>query len=255
VIPLADAVAEALADRPELAVTKISGEVNQSDTRYFRELTRPQVDVVASYTRAGLAGPQVVQGVNPITAAFEPLLDRLNTLSSTAGLGPINLGSLGSSTLPPLLVGGYSQSLSNLFAGNFPTTEVQLRISLPIRNRVADANLNRSLAEGRRIKNQQEQVAQAIDADVRNAMQAVQSTQMRLEAARVARDSAEEQYNSEQRQFRAGTSTLFLVQQRQSTMIAARSQERRAEADLGEAIGSFELATASILREHNITLK
>jgi len=76
-----------------------------------------------------------------------------------------------------------------------------------------------------------------------------------LEAARVARESAEEQYNSEQRQFRAGTSTLFLVQQRQSTMIAGRSQERRAEADLAEAIGSFELATASILREHNIILK
>jgi HAE1 family hydrophobic/amphiphilic exporter-1 len=78
---------------------------------------------------------------------------------------------------------------------------------------------------------------------------------MGLDAARVARESAEEQYNSEQRQFRAGTSTLFLVQQRQTTMITARSQERRAEADLGEAIATFELATASILREHKISLK
>jgi hypothetical protein len=38
-------------------------------------------------------------------------------------------------------------------------------------------------------------------------------------------------------------------------MITARSQERRAEADLGEAIATFELATASILREHKISLK
>ena len=52
--------------------------------------------------------------------------------------------------------------------------------------------------------------------------------QLRLQAAQVARESAEEQcIQSEQRQFQAGTSTLFLVQQRQATMITARSQERR----------------------------
>src|SRR4029077_10737254 len=103
--------------------------------------------------------------------------------------------------------------------------------------------------------NQKEQLEQAIEADVRNSMQGVQSAQLRLDAAKVQRQSAEEQYQGEQRQFQAGTSTLFLVQQRQNTMITARSQERRAEADLGESIASFELATASILREHNISLK
>ena len=254
-IPLADAIAEAIAARPEAASAKISGEINQNDIRYYRELTKPQVDLVASYSRAGLAGPQVVQGPNPFTSAFAPLIDRLNTLSTAAGLDPINLGSLGGSGAPALLVGGFPQSLNNLFSGNFPTTEVQLRISLPIHNRTAEAAVSRSLAEGRRIRNQTEQVEQTIAADVRNAMQGVQSAEMRVDAARVARESAEEQYNSEQRQFRAGTSTLFLVQQRQTTMITARSQERRAEADLGEAIATFELATASILREHNISLK
>jgi HAE1 family hydrophobic/amphiphilic exporter-1 len=182
------------------------------------------------------------------------LIDRLNLLSSSAGLQPINLN-FGTSTTPGLLIGGYGQSIGNIGAGEFPTTQVQLRVSIPIRNRTAEANLSRSLAEARRIKNQQEQVEQGIEADVRNAMQLVQSAQLRLDAARVQRQSAEEQYNSEQRQFRAGTSTLFLVQQRQSTMITARSQERRAEADLGEAVAAFELATASVLREHNITLK
>jgi len=253
--PLADAIADALANRPETAQVKISGEINQADTRLFRDLTKPQVDLTASYSRAGLAGPQVPAGPNPFTAGFQPLIDRLNTLSSSAGLQPITLPSFGTSGAPPALIGTYGQSISNLFGGNFPTTEVQLRIAIPVRNRTAEANLGRSLAEGRRIKNQTEQVEQAIQSDVRNAMQLIQSAQLRLDAAQVARASAEEQYNSEQRQFRAGTSTLFLVQQRQSTMITARSQERRAEADLGEAIASFELATASILREHNITLK
>jgi outer membrane protein TolC len=254
VIPLADAVAEALANRPETAEVQISGDINQSDTRFFREQTKPQVDLVGSYTRAGLAGSQVIQTVNPFTASFGPLIDRLNLLSASSGLQPITLSG-GGGTTPPLLVGGYDQSLSNLWAGNFPTTQVQLRVSLPIRNRTTEANLSRSIAEGRRIKNQKEQLEQAIEGDVRNAMQGVQSAQLRLEAARVQRQSAEEQYQSEQRQFQAGTSTLFLVQQRQSTMIAARSQERRAEADLGQSIAAFELSTGSNLREHNITLR
>ena len=152
-------------------------------------------------------------------------------------------------------MGGYGQSLNNLFNSNFPTTQVQLRISLPIRNRTAEANLNNSLAETRRIRNQRLQTEQTIEASVRNAMQSVDSAKARLESSRVARESAEEQYQSEQRQFRAGTSTLFLVQQRQTDMITARSQERRAEADLGKAIATFELATGTILQTHNIQLR
>ena len=255
VTPLADAVTEALADRPEVAQVQISGEINQRDTRFFRDQTKPQVDLVASYTRTGLAGPEIVQaGGNPFTASFGPLIDRLNVLSASAGLNPISLSG-GGSTTPALLIGDYGQSLNNLWAGNFPTTQIQLRVSLPIRNRAAEANLGRSLADGRRIQNQREQLAQTIEADVRNSMQLMQSAELRLGAARVQRQSAEEQYNSEQRQFRAGTSTLFLVQQRQTTMISARSQERRAESDLGQAISAFELATGSILRQHNINLQ
>jgi outer membrane protein TolC len=255
VTPLTDAVNQALADRPEVAEVQINREINERDTRYFREQIKPQVDVIASYTRNGLAGPVIVQsGPNPITASFGPLIDRLNTLSALSGLDPISLNG-GGSTTPALLVGGFDQSLNNLWAGNFPTTQIQLKVSLPIRNRAAEANLSTAVAQTRRIQNQREQVEQAIEADVRNTMQLMQSAELRLGAARVQRESAEEQYNSEQRQFRAGTSTLFLVQQRQTTMISARSQERRAQSDLGEAISAFELATASILRQHNINLQ
>ena len=156
---------------------------------------------------------------------------------------------------PAQLVGGYGQSLSNLWSGDFPTTQIQLRVSLPIRNRVAESNLSAALANQRLIQNQRDQLEQSIQSDVRNAIQSMESTQLRLEAARVQRESAEEQYNSEQRQFRAGTSTLFLVQQRQTTMITARSQERRAESDLSDAISVYELVTGAILRLHNINLQ
>jgi len=214
------------------------------------------VDLVATHNNAGLAGIQLPAAPNPFTAGLASLSDRLNELSLLAGLQALPSTDGGTSGgLPPLLVGSYSQSLSNLFNGNFPTTQVQLRLSLPLRNRTAEANLNNSLAETRRIRNQRQQAEQAVEASVRNAMQSVESSKARLESARVARDSAEQQYQSEQRQFRAGTSTLFLVQQRQTDMIAARSQERRAESDLGKAIATYELATGTILQTNNIRLR
>jgi len=253
--PLSDAIAEAMANRPEIAEVKINGEINQKDVRYYRDQTKPQVNLTALYTRAGLAGTLLPAGPNPFTAAFGPLTTQLNELSALAGLPGLPTVSFGSTTLPPVLVGNYGHSLAAILDGDFPTTEVQLNISLPIRNRTAEANLGKSLAETRRVKNQMQQTEQNIQSDVRNAMENLQMAQLRLQAAAVARESAEEQYQSEQRQFHAGTSTLFLVQQRQATMITARSQERRSQADLSEAIAQFQLATGTILTERHIVLK
>jgi len=253
-VPLSDAIAQAMANRPEIAEVKINGEINEKDVRYYRNQTKPQINLTALYTRAGLAGVVLPPGPNPFTSAFGPLTTQINELSALAGLAPLTGISFGGGTIPPLLVGNYGQSLSEIWSGNFPTTEVQLSISLPIRNRTADANLGKSLAETRRIRNQMQQTEQNIQSDVRTGMENVQMAQLRLQAAQVARESAEEQYQSEQRQFRAGTSTLFLVQQRQATMITARSQEQRSEADMSEAITAFQLATGTILAERNINL-
>ena len=46
-------------------------------------------------------------------------------------------------------------------------------ISLPWGNRVAEANLGRSLVEGDRIGNQRAQTEQVIEAEVRNSLQAL----------------------------------------------------------------------------------
>src|SRR5258708_1900200 len=57
VLPLSDPVAEALADRPEVAQVRIWGDINQQHTRYFRDQVKPQVDLVVYYYLNGLAGP------------------------------------------------------------------------------------------------------------------------------------------------------------------------------------------------------
>ncbi len=233
-VPTLDsAIKEALAERPELAENAIAVDVNGLDYRLAREAVKPRIDAFANLTSAGLAG-QTVPGIanNPLSAFFP------------AGFG----------ALPPQLIGSYGQSLSNLGSGNFTTAQVGVQISLPLRNRTATSQAAVVAADGRRLKLQQAQIGMAIEADVRDALQGVNSANARLEAAGVARRSAEEQYASEQRQFQAGTSSVFLVLQRQTDMISARAREVRARADAAEAIANLDRATASTLEKRGVTV-
>jgi outer membrane protein TolC len=136
----------------------------------------------------------------------------------------------------------------------YPTVEVGLRIALPFGNRTAEARHASSVAEGRRLRLRSEQLDIAIEADVRNAMQAVESARASRDAALQASTLAERQHASEQRRFEAGTSTVFLVLQRQTTLIATRTQHARAEADLSRAIAQLQHATGQILAANQIAV-
>jgi HAE1 family hydrophobic/amphiphilic exporter-1 len=156
--------------------------------------------------------------------------------------------------VPPNLVGGYFTSLGNLIQQDYPTYRIGLSIGLPWGNTIARANLGRSLVEENRIGNQRAQTEQVIEAEVRNAMQALKSGEARLASALATRQSAEQLYSSEQRQFQAGTTTFYLVLQRQTELLLARSRELQAQTDLNKAISEFQRATGTTLSANNVTV-
>jgi HAE1 family hydrophobic/amphiphilic exporter-1 len=230
---LEEAVKAALAGRPEIAETTLALDVNALDARLARNAARPRIDAYANLSVSGLAGTAVPLGNNPLLALFPGLF----------------------STLPSFFSGGYGQSLSNLAGGNFPTAQVGVQVSLPLRNRTALAQSSVAVAEGKRLRNVESQIGMAVEADVRNALQAADSNRARWEASGIARRSAEEQYASEQRQFQAGTSSVFLVLQRQTDLISARNREARASADYAEALANLDRATARTIEARGIQLK
>jgi HAE1 family hydrophobic/amphiphilic exporter-1 len=253
--PLEEALKAAFDGRPELALSALSIEINQLDTKLSQEQAKPQIDAVANVSTTGLAGTQLPTQGNSFASAFAPLVERLNTLSIMAGLPPITNISLGGGQIPPIFLGGYGQSLNSLVGMNYPSATVGVQISLPIRNRTAQAQEQVSRAEGRRLQAQRTQIEKAITQDVRNAMQLASSAQAQLEAAIDGRRYAEEQYSSEQRQFQAGTSTVFLVLQRQTSLIVARTREIRARSDLKEAAANLDRASAKTIESLGITLQ
>jgi HAE1 family hydrophobic/amphiphilic exporter-1 len=252
-IDLAEAIKAALDSRPELQQSNLSREINQIDQRYYREQTRPQVDLVGTYGVSGLAGTVSPSAANnPFTASTAQLRDRVNQLSQLSGLPP--LPPLSTQTLPDVLIGGYGQSVINLFANRYPTARVGVQISLPLRNRTAEAQLGRSLVEGQRIATQREQLEQSIQVDVRNALQAVRTAESRLRAAAAARDASEKQYASEQRKFDAGQSTMFLLLERQTALTNARGSELRAQTDLNKAIADLQRAMGNTLESNKVVV-
>lgn len=218
-IGLEVALAEGLKNRPELAELDTNAEINKIDERFYRDQTKPQINIFGQYTSQGLAGAET-----------------------------------GTREVPDNLVGGYFTSLGNLISQDYPTYRVGVTIQLPWGNRTAKANLGRTLVQADRIKNLKAQAEQIVEAEVRNSLQALRSSEARLASALATRQSAEQLYESEQRQFRAGTTTLYLVLQRQTELLVSRSRELQAQTDLNKAISEFRRATGTTLSANSVDI-
>ena len=242
----------ALSNRPELEQNRFRREINKTDVKFFRDQTRPQIDLVASYSMNGLAGNER-SSLNPITESTERLFGRVNELSQQAGF-PV-LSSLPVQSVPSSFVGGYGTSLNNMLHNEFRTWRFGVTISLPFGNRTAKGQLGRALAEGRQINVQREGVEQSIAVEVRNAMQGVETTRRRFDAARNSRIDAEAQLASEQRRFEGGLSTVFFVLDRQNSYSAAQMRELKALTDCHKAMIEFQRTLSTTLSSNNISLK
>ncbi len=230
---LDEAVKSALESRPELKENMIALAINQLDVKRAHEQSKPQLDATATLSTVGLAGILTPAATSGAFSAFLP-----------AG-----------AAISPALLGGYGQSLTDLGSLHYTSATVGVTMSLPLRNRTAIAQAAVAQSETKRLEAVRRQVEMAIEQDVRNSLQSVSTATARLDASSNARRYAEQQYASEQRQFQAGTSTVFLVLQRQTDLIAAMTREARAKADLGEASANLDRATARTLEARKIEVK
>jgi HAE1 family hydrophobic/amphiphilic exporter-1 len=247
--PLADAVQMALSRRVELRSLASQADLNELDRELQTNLTKPRVDLVASYGQIGLAGSRRA-GEDPLSGLNQPLYDRINELSEGQNLPALPVPSFGD--LPPGLVGNYGSALGNLFEPKYRVVRAGVEIEFTHRNRTAQAELARALIERRRLRADRERVVQQIQAEVRNALQSLQTVRQRLAAARAAVAARRERLESETFLFERGSSTTFLVQTRQNEYSAARGAEARARVDLNLAIAEYHRSTGVTLETWGI---
>lgn len=223
---LPEALDLALQNRPELDLNETAKEINEIDRRFLKDQTRPQIDLVASYTSSALAGTQ-----NP-------------NLRSPFGNQPI--------IVPDYLTGGALGLPVDILANKYPTFRVGVNFNLPFKNETAKAQLGKNLVEGERIQTQREQLEQGIQVDVRNALQSLRTAEARLRSAAISRENTVKQYESEQRKLDAGQSDIYKVLERQTALMNARSAELRAQTELNKAIADLQRATGNSLKANNV---
>ncbi len=232
---LPEALDAALQNRPEIEVNDAQKEINAIDQKYYRDQTKPQIDLTATYTSAGVGGKQ-----NPDFRPFFPspcdsdpnspaCLEQLARLNALAG-----------------------SSLSDAFLNRNPTFRVGVTFNLPLGNRTAEANLGRSKVQKEQIATQREQIEQGIQVDVRNSLQSIRTAEARLRAAAVSRENSQKQYESEQRKLDAGQSDIYKVLERQTALMNARSSELRAQTELNKAIADLQRATGNSLKANDV---
>jgi len=266
-VNLPDALKAARDNRPELRRLRLQNDINAIDLQYFKNQTKPQIDLTGVVALTGLAGASLANVAPPGTTApiivGDPLTDpsafllsEIQAIQRAQGLPVAQppLGVVESNIVNPRLVGGYGQTLQNLFDFKTRNVTVGVTISFPLKNKTAEANL-----AGARI--QKEQLAattrsqeQTIEVDVRNSAQAVESARQRVLSAREARVNAETQLEGEQRLYQVGRSTTFLLFQRENALANARASELRAETDYNKALADLQRATSTTLRANNVVV-
>jgi outer membrane protein TolC len=249
---LKQAVGQALQQRAEVRQLGLRQQANEIQRQLNTDQVRPQLDLVASYGNTGLGGDLDTRE-NFFATSNTLLYERLNLLSRQAGLSPLPLPNF--SSAPGILVGGYGTTLSNLFSGRYQTLQLGLAFDLNFRNRAAEANLAQTVIADRRIKLEQARIEQAIEAQVRNALQSIQTTQQRIAAAEAGSRAAKEKLESETRLFQTGESTNFLVLTRQNEYSDSRRRQVSARSDFNKAVARLEQALGNTLLNHKIVLK
>ena len=268
-VNLEDALKAARDNRPELRRLRLQNEINDIDISFFKNQTKPRIDLVGTVALTGLAGTAInpvvappppgtlvpIIGDDPLTNPSRFLLEEIRALQRRAGVTEAVIPLVPADEevgLNPTLVGGYGQNLRNLFSGDTRNIRVGVTIQFPFKNKTAEANLAGARIQKEQLLASTRSQQQTIEVDVRNAAQAVESSRQRVLSAREARANAETQLEGEQRLYQVGRSTTFLLFQRENALANARASELRAETDYNKALADLQRATSTTLRANNV---
>lgn len=264
VVNLDAAMQDALNNRFELRRLKIANEINDLDIRFFKNQLKPQVDFNTTISLDGFsrgtgtdAGTFKLIPTDPFSiqnnaSAF--LLSQIRRFNSNLPTDA-EIPDVTVAASPSFLVGGFNRSFANLFRSDAPNYTFGLTISFPLRNETAKANLAGARILENRIGTQTRDQEQVVFAEVRNAVQAVETTRQLVATSRRARENAELQLEGERRLFENGRSTTFLLFQRENTLTNARNSEIRAETDYQKALADLHRVTSVTLEQNNIQLE
>jgi outer membrane protein len=256
-ISLQDAVNEAWQKRPELQQADLNLKNADIEIKATRNALLPSVNLFGLYTSQGLGGTQKTTVLTPtgLLLAGQPIVTAAGTGTVGTPVVPAEFTSSAQST-PSVFVfpGGIGDDWSRLFTSKYPTFQGGLNITLPIRNRAAQAASATALLDKRLEEAQYRQTQNTILLAVRNSLIALAQDRAAVKAAAEARTLNQQSYDDEVKKLQLGTSTAFTVTQKQQLLVSAQATELRDEINLIEAEVNLNQAVGRTLEVHRISI-
>lgn len=228
-VSAAAATEHAMARLPELAVARKDIERRKVEVAAASNDRLPQLDVVGSYGKAGIAG-----------RTSRDCVDFTNGVPCTD---------------PPGLRTDFVDADRDFFnstgAQNYSITGV---LSIPLGNNAARNLHDRAKLEMRRSETVYHRLEQKIISDVRRTARNLRAAVEGIEAATRAEVAAEEQLRAERVRLEFGESTPFDVLQREDDLVQAQGQKILAQQIYHSSIAELDRVQGTILDRHQIVV-
>jgi outer membrane protein TolC len=211
---------DALANRPDLAQAALQLKANELLAKASRNNVRPGLNAYANVQKRGAS-----------IVPYEQL--------GSPGTGMV--------TVPPQLTQG-ALTLSTIYQGG-------LQLSLPLRNRIAQADAARDEVQLRQAQGRAIKVENDIRQQIENAAIALENAHQAYGAAVESRNYQQQLLQAEKDKFSVGESTNFLIIQDQAYLAQARSTEVAARSDWMKARIALDRALGDLLEKNNVVLE
>ncbi len=216
--PIDQLLEQAYRERPDLTQAGLQVTNSELSLKGSMNNLRPEVDLVGIAENNALAGDPFPQAGTP----------------------------------DPSFIGGYGAALEQLATRKNPTYGIGLNVTLPLRNRVAQADAARDAVQLRQSQVRERQLRNQVQLEVEDALIAMRRSRASYQAALRTRELQQQSLEIEQLKFTEGASTSFFVIQYESYLAQARSAVVVAAGAYVKARAALERATGSILDHYGI---
>ncbi|HEY2472360.1 MAG TPA: TolC family protein [Terracidiphilus sp.] len=227
--PVENLVQSAFQNRPELETAALTLRNDEITLKGARNQLLPALDIYGIYGSSALGGSQSPDAVNFSTGM------------------PYAPGTFPSS--------GYGTVLQNLFNSTEPDKAVGFSLTIPIRNRSAQAQQARSLMEYRQAELRLAQLYTQIRMQVVNQQFALTNDRAQVQASLAARDYAQQSLDAEQKKLHLGASTTANVLQQERNLATAENNLIAANAAFARDRAGLYQVLATTLQHYGINLQ
>src|SRR5579884_2089425 len=230
--PIEDLVQQALKNRVEIQQQKLNIDSDSINLNGIKNELKPTLQVFAQLTNNALAGTYNV---------LEPPV--CNSPSAPEGCIP----------RIPAIIGGYGSLLGQIFGRDYPSYSAGLSLSIPLRNRAAQADYASTALQKRQDEVTLQKAVNQVRVDVQNAVIGLRQARVRYDSAVKARILQQQTLDADKKKYTLGASTVFQVVTDEQALAAAESQETQALANYSHAQINFDQAMGTTMDVNHIS--